>query len=250
MRDALWERICLHLKSGRATLVYSTDGEQRLAFRVHNTPWQPVDFDGLTFMRRPLPMPDPGPSIRPGFSNAAQRLVAQRMQAKRIRAHTYVVIDLETTGLDPTVDAILEYGAVKVENGVPAQTFSILVRQTAPLPAAIAALTGIDDATLAHEGRPPEQALRDFLAFIDKQPIIGYNSSFDFAFIRTACSRFHLQFPTNPCRDLLPLARRKCLTLPNHKLTTLAQHFSLPPPPHRALPDALLIHQLNLKLNE
>lgn len=252
MRDALWERICLHLKTGRATLVYSTDGEQRLAFRVHNTPWRPVDFDGLTFMRRPLPTaPAEGEALRPGFSKAAQRLIAQRTQSKRARANqAYIAIDLETSGLNPATGDILEYGAVKVENGAPTQTYSALVRQTAPLPPAITALTGLDDATLEREGLPPEQALADFLAFIGKTPLIGYNIAFDLAFLRAACTRHGQPPPANPCRDLLILARRKCPNLPNHRLETLAKHFALPPPPHRALPDALLIHHLNLKLNE
>ena len=168
MRDALWERICLHLKNGRATLVYSTDGEQRLAFRVHNTSWKPVDLDGITLMRRPLPTAlAEGEALRPGFSKAAQRLIAQRTQAKRARANAdYISIDLETTGLNPTTDTIVEYGAVKVEHGEPTQTFSALVQQTAPLPPTIAALTGLDDATLAREGLPPEQALAGFLAFM------------------------------------------------------------------------------------
>ncbi len=252
MRDALWERICLHLKNGRATLVYATDGEQRLAFRVHNASWTPVDLDGITLMRRPLPTaPAESEPLRPGFSKAAQRLIAQRAQAKHARdCGDYVAIDLETTGLNPTTDTILEYGAVKVEHGTPTQTHSALVRQTAPLPPAIAVLTGLDDATLEREGLPPEQALADFLAFIGKTPLIGYNIAFDLAFLRAACTRHAQPPPTNLCRDLLPLARRKCSDLPNHRLETLAQHFALQPPPHRALPDALLAHHLYIKLNE
>ncbi len=252
MRDALWERICLHLKNGRATLVYSTDGEQRLAFRVHNTSWKPVDLDGITLMRRPLPTAlAEGEALRPGFSKAAQRLIAQRTQAKRARANAdYISIDLETTGLNPTTDTIVEYGAVKVEHGEPTQTFSALVQQTTPLPSPIAALTSLDDATLAREGLPPEQALAGFLAFIGKSPLIGYNVTFDLSFLRAACTRYAQPPPTNLCRDLLPLARRKCSDLPNHRLETLAQHFALQPPPHRALPDALLAHHLYIKLNE
>ena len=190
MRDALWERICLHLKNGRATLVYSTDGEQRLAFRVHNTSWKPVDLDGITLMRRPLPTAlAEGEALRPGFSKAAQRLVAQRAQAKHARdCGDYISIDLETTGLNPTTDTIVEYGAVKVEHGEPTQTFSALVQQTAPLPPTIAALTGLDDATLAREGLSPEQALVGFLAFIGKSPLIGYNVAFDLTFLRAACA--------------------------------------------------------------
>lgn len=55
VREALWIRVCENLKNGRATMVYSTNGEQKMDFRVHNTAWEPVDFDGLKLMRRPLP---------------------------------------------------------------------------------------------------------------------------------------------------------------------------------------------------
>ena len=53
VRDRLWERICEESKSGRATMVFSTRNEQRFDFRVHNTIWRPVDFDGLKLMMRP-----------------------------------------------------------------------------------------------------------------------------------------------------------------------------------------------------
>lgn len=53
VRDELWKRICAHLPKGRATMVYSANNEQRMEFRVHNTVWQPVDFEGLTLMLRP-----------------------------------------------------------------------------------------------------------------------------------------------------------------------------------------------------
>lgn len=54
VRDALWERTCSYAGSGRAILVYSSDTEQRLRFRVHKHEWEPVDVEGLTLMMRPL----------------------------------------------------------------------------------------------------------------------------------------------------------------------------------------------------
>ena len=62
VRDELWERICQNLPRGRATMVYPADNEQRMEFHVHNTVWQPVDFEGITLMRRPLTVnPDDRP---------------------------------------------------------------------------------------------------------------------------------------------------------------------------------------------
>jgi CRISPR-associated protein Cas2 len=53
VRELLWERIVEHVGRGKALMVHSTRGEQRLAFRVHNHDWEPADYDGLTLMRRP-----------------------------------------------------------------------------------------------------------------------------------------------------------------------------------------------------
>lgn len=252
VRDALWVRICLNLKTGRATLVYTAPGEQRMCFRTHNAGWSPVDFDGIVLMRRPLPesAPETG-NIRQGFSKAAQRLVAQRVQAKQCRPLAdYVALDIETTGLRPKCDAIIEIGAVKVEAGHPTQTFSALIRQDTPLPTEIVSLTGLSDTQL-RQGHSQEDALRNFLSFVGDAPILGHNIAFDMAFLRVACRRCNLPILTNPCHDLQRFARRRLPSLPNYKLSTLATYFDFPAQAfHRALPDAQLVHRLYTKLNE
>lgn len=55
VRENLWKRVCEHLKTGKATMIYSAHNEQGFAIRVHNTEWTPVDFDGVHLMRKPLP---------------------------------------------------------------------------------------------------------------------------------------------------------------------------------------------------
>ena len=55
VRDAIWDRVCENLKNGRATMVFSANNEQRMDFRVHNSGWVPVDYEGLQLIRRPLP---------------------------------------------------------------------------------------------------------------------------------------------------------------------------------------------------
>ena len=55
VRDAVWDRICSHIGNGRATMAYHTDGEQKLDFRIHNTDWEPVDYDGIKLVRRRYP---------------------------------------------------------------------------------------------------------------------------------------------------------------------------------------------------
>lgn len=77
VRDLLWETVVELVGSGRAILVHSTRGEQRLAFRVHNHAWAPTDFDGVQLMLRPQE-PDgieASGTTRPrtGWSNARRR---------------------------------------------------------------------------------------------------------------------------------------------------------------------------------
>ena len=54
VRDAVWDRICQNIGSGSATMVFSAGNEQNLDFRVCNSSWTPVDYDGIKLMRRPL----------------------------------------------------------------------------------------------------------------------------------------------------------------------------------------------------
>lgn len=72
VRELLWERVIELAKDGRAIMVHTSRGEQRLAFRVHRNQWQPVDLDGVTLIRRPPPeSKEHSPDIRPGWSSAS-----------------------------------------------------------------------------------------------------------------------------------------------------------------------------------
>ena len=252
VRDALWDRVCQNLKNGQATLVFTTAGEQRMDFRTHNTTWEAVDFDGIKLMRRPLPQAQPeNTTLRPGFSKAAQQQYARRAGKTRSpQKESYTVLDLETTGLKAASDAIIEYGALRVRDGVPAEELSLLVCCKTPLPAGITELTGIRDADL-QQGVEARAALEEFLAFIGNDPLVGHNISFDMEFLRAACKQYELHIPTNHCTDLIQLARRKLYRVANYKLLTLVQHFQLADKvEHRALPDCRLIQQVYCKLNE
>lgn len=253
VREAIWERVCKNLRTGRAVMVWSANNEQHMDFCVHNTVWEPVDFDGIKLMRRPLPQNAIGDTVlKPGFSNAAKRQMAGRPRPSHTKTtENYVVIDVETTGLDSATDQIIEYGAVRVVNGQAEQTFSALVKIKTPLPKEIVKLTGITDALLQAEGQSPEQALAGFLNFIGKEHLIGQNITFDLAFLNAACRQNGCAMITNRCTDLLSVARRKVAGVPDHKLATLAKYFSLPiVPEHRALNDCRLAQAVYQKLKE
>ncbi|WP_406690397.1 type I-E CRISPR-associated endoribonuclease Cas2e [Saccharopolyspora sp. ID03-671] len=69
VREEMWTRIVEFVAEGRALMVHSVRGEQRLAFQVHGHDWTPVDFDGITLMRRQS-TPDYVPSA---YAPAVQR---------------------------------------------------------------------------------------------------------------------------------------------------------------------------------
>lgn len=181
VRDQLWERICANVKTGRATMVFRASNEQRMDFRVHNTTWQPVDFDGVKLMRRPLPSTAAKaavPYLPDGFSRAAQQQKARRMAAARQRKteSRYVVLDVETTGLNAETDEIIEMAALRIEDARPVAEFQRYVSARAPLPAGITALTGISDSVLLEQGIPLAQAMQELLAFLDGSPLLCYNA--------------------------------------------------------------------------
>jgi CRISPR-associated protein Cas2 len=75
VRDLMWLSVCELSGGGRALMVFSVAGEQRMDFKVHNHHWHPTDFDGLTLMMRPAtgtpPVVDTPPA--PGWSTASKR---------------------------------------------------------------------------------------------------------------------------------------------------------------------------------
>ncbi len=77
VRDELWERVLDFIAEGRALLIYPDANEQGFSYRVHRHTWQPVDYDGVTLLRRPASDEAPR-SRRTGWSNASRYRRARR----------------------------------------------------------------------------------------------------------------------------------------------------------------------------
>lgn len=240
VREELWQRICENLKTGRATMVYNAAGEQKLDFRVHNTTWEPVDFDGIKLMRRP------------NMQELEKRTdVANGKKIKRIHEN-YVVIDLETTGLSVEEDEIIELAALRVIEGEPTEEFSVLVHIDKQIPVSIQELTGITTDRMQREGRAMSEALRDFLNFVGEARVICHNAPFDYAFLQKTCKKNNLPDFVNPCTDTLVLSRKRVEGIENFKLETVARKLAvmMSGKLHRALNDCYLTHGIYVKLNE
>lgn len=147
-----------------------------------------------------------------------------------------IAIDVETTGISPEKERIIEIGAFRPETG---EVFRTFVQPGRPLPEKITELTGITDEMLV--GAPDEsaamQALLDFLA--GDTVLLGHNISFDHSFLVQALRRCGLEEPQFYGIDTLKLARVLCPELPDKKLGTVVAHFGLTNArAHRAFEDA------------
>lgn len=234
-------------------MVYSANNEQRMEFRVHNTVWQPVDFEGLTLMLQPAA----GQAVRAAGappSKASVRQMVQKKQSARNKAGKaagYVVIDLETTGLDAEKDEILKVGAVRVIHQQPAETFSALVCPRGSIPEAVSGLTGITAEMAAREGKKIDEVLKALWDFVGQSPVVGHNLDFDLAFLKKESARAGLSMPAVGCRDTLTLARRNIRDCADYRLETLAAYFDIQQETaHRALADCMTTFRIFEKLNE
>ena len=162
---------------------------------------------------------------------------------------TYVVFDLETTGLSPGFSAICEIGAVRVRGLELEARFETLVNPRRPLPAPIAALTGIDPRAL-REAPPSELAVRRFLDFAGDAVLVAHNARFDMAFLDREVERLTGRRVAAPVVDTVWLARRLLEgRIRRVGLASLAYFFGTATQPcHRALADSEATAEILLAL--
>jgi CRISPR-associated protein Cas2 len=250
VRDAVWDRVTENIKNGSATIAYSTNNEQKLNFRIHNSDWEPLDYDGIQLVRRKLPIETSTDDIRK--TKIMQRHMARlsQLSSGKTGEPPYVVIDLETTGLG-TEDSILEFGALLIQDGQQAASYSCLVRTDAIITKEVTALTGIDQKMMETEGIPLPEALQGFLDFCGTHSLIGHHVQFDLEFLQRACKQTGIAYPQNQIKDTMRLAKKKLPMLSNYRLRTIAAHFQLEGSElHRALDDCILTYGIFEKLKE
>ena len=233
-------------------MVYSANNEQHMEFLLHNTVWQSVDFEGLTLIMRPGSAElEQNCKAVPSKAAIAQMVRRERAgQAQKEKKTGYVVIDVETTGLDPESSELLEIGAVRIIDHDIFETFSVMIRTKQPVPKEIVALTGITQ-QMSEEGSECTKALEAFWSFLGSSAVIGHNLSFDLAFLKKASVEAGIPVGRNSCIDTLSLARRKIRDITDYRLETLADYFGIKPGRfHRALEDCCTTFRIYEKLNE
>lgn len=144
----------------------------------------------------------------------------------------YVILDIETTGLDPEHASIIEVAAIVIRSDKIVDKFSSLIEYKGIIPEAIKRITGISENTLI--GAPPlEDVLVKFRSFIAKRPVVSHNGfSFDFPTLEKFGVKFDEKY------DSMEFAFFVIPTSPHgHSMDALSQHFGLPEVKHRALAD-------------
>lgn len=152
------------------------------------------------------------------------------------RTDTYVCIDLETTGLNPKTDRIIEIGAVKVEKGIETEIFESLVNPGRSLEERITTLTGIRNEDL-EEAPTIDEVLPKFLEFVGDSILLGHSVLFDFSFIKKNAVNRKMTFEKEGI-DTLKIARKFLPELESRSLGYLCEYYQIPHKAHRALEDA------------
>jgi DNA polymerase-3 subunit alpha (Gram-positive type) len=154
-----------------------------------------------------------------------------------------VCFDLETTGLSPEKDEIIEIGAVKVVDGKVTERFSRFVRPDEPISELVTSITGITNDMVADAG-PTDRTIYDFLSFCEDYPVIGHNLMFDYRFTYRYAKKYYMDFQKEGL-DTLKIARKVLPELPSKSLENLCSHFGIiNASAHRAYHDALATAKL------
>ncbi|HOB20837.1 MAG TPA: PolC-type DNA polymerase III, partial [Candidatus Atribacteria bacterium] len=160
---------------------------------------------------------------------------------------TYVVFDIETTGLNAKLHEIIEIGAVKIKDRNIVASFSSFIKPEKPVPQNITKLTGISN-EMVSDAPKIDTVLPGFIEFCGDAVLVAHNASFDLGFIKEYGQRQGMTID-NPVLDTLSLSRELLKDLKKHKLDIVADHLKIKlKNHHRALDDATTAGEILIKL--
>jgi len=169
---------------------------------------------------------------------------------RKLEDDTYVVFDVETTGLSAVYNTIIELGAVKIKGGEVIDKFERFSNPGYPISALITKLTGITD-DMVKDAPSVTEAVTDFTDWIGDSILVAHNASFDMGFLYEAQKKADLPKVFYPVIDTLELARFIHPEMGNHRLNTLTKKYNIElTNHHRAIYDAEATGHLFLRLLE
>ena len=171
----------------------------------------------------------------------------------------YTVFDIETTGLDPYWDSIIEIGVVRVRNREVISEWSSLIKpstymindegQEVYVDEFIEELTGITNEMLEHAPSASD-VLASFFDFIGDDILLGHNVNFDINFVYDLAQEQSSYLLKNNFVDLLRLVRKIFPDYPNHRLQTIAERMEIEKNTHRVIADCLVTLKAFEKVRE
>lgn len=231
VREYLWKRVISMIGSGKALMIFSAQNEQKMDYYTIGTSWVPRDYDGISLMKH---------LKSPSEKNSTY-------------SESYIVMDIETTGLDPERDWITQIACILVKNGKITDTFNqyILLEKEVEFPKSIQELTGISIELLNQKGEARFKVLSECKNFLRNYPIVFHNAEFDLSFLKKEFKEVNIEIGFSTVIDTLKLARNKKIEISNYRLSTLADYFDLDyKNQHSALEDVIITMQVLEKLKE
>jgi DNA polymerase-3 subunit alpha (Gram-positive type) len=174
--------------------------------------------------------------------------IAYNVTDRALETETYVVFDVETTGLSAVYDTIIELAGVKIKQGEIVDRFESFANPHHPLAQITTDLTGITD-DMVKDAPEIDDVLKDFHAWAKENTLVAHNASFDIGFLNQGYKRIDYDKVENPVIDTLELARFLIPELKNHRLNTLCKYLDIElTQHHRAIYDAEATSYLHWKL--
>ena len=186
------------------------------------------------------------------IENNTVELQQDDSQSRLLRDLDFVVVDVEATGAKTPPNRLIELGAFRIRGGRIVDKFLSLVNPEIPIPRFVASLTGISNDMVKQAPMFAELAPQ-WLDFVSDSVLVAHNAPFDTSFLNHEISRVYPGHRMrNPHLCTVMLSRRALPELTNHRLDTIASHFSIPiVSRHRAGSDALATAEIFiLLLNE
>ncbi len=157
----------------------------------------------------------------------------------------YVFFDLETTGISPQVNEIIEIGAVKYQNGTVKEKFNLFVKPNKSIPEHITELTSIKNEDV-QDAPTIKKALKEFKEFCGDAILVAHNAKFDYAFLNSEYIKNGFGEVTNPIIDSMKVSWILNKTLRSHRLGAVARNEGIlydEMIAHRAHYDALILQR-------
>ena len=167
-------------------------------------------------------------TVSVGFENNTVCSIERKEKGKSLLAfpQKYVCLDLETTGLSPQYDEIIEICAIKIDSGKEIERFQTLVKPENEIDEYISELTGITNELVA-DAPHIKDVLPSLIDFLSDWVIVGHNVNFDINFVYDNCLEYMNSYFKNDFVDTMRLSRKVVPALKHHRLEDLVKYFNI-----------------------